>query len=82
MSDLWASQTSRASSQPASRVDVEPELRSEVAPIRQNEGADARVEIQPEILITDDGRTLEAPKTNLICPFCQKEYLVMICPHQ
>ena len=33
-------------------------------------------EERPNILLTDDGRTLEAPKEDLICPFCQKEYQV------
>ena len=33
-------------------------------------------EERPNILLTDDGRTLEAPREDLICPFCQKEYQV------
>ena len=32
---------------------------------------------EPVVVITDDGRTFEAPKENLACPFCNKEYQVL-----
>jgi hypothetical protein len=71
VSDVWTSQTSRASSQ-----QIEPE--PVAATSHQNEQTNVIAAPQQEILITDDGRTVEAPKSDLICPFCQKEYRVMI----
>jgi hypothetical protein len=34
------------------------------------------VQLESVVVITDDGRTFETPKPNLVCPFCNDEFQV------
>ena len=70
---------------PATQDDDDDEVADDVdveaAPATAAAAADdlgaARPGPEPVVVITDDGRTFEAPKENLACPFCNKEYQVL-----